>query len=468
MEQPATSGFAVEHLGCKISLTDAQSVEHALVAAGHVPDAVAGTVRVVNTCCITGEAERKSRRQVRRAADAAGPDGRVFVTGCGASNDPAQYERLAEHVTVVPGAASLVAGAIVEAADELAGLACRGPVPGIAPGHVPTTGAGAARSRAFIKVQDGCDFHCSYCIVPTVRGEPRSRSIEVILDEVRRRVAQGPREMVLTGVNIGLFRDPQSRVGLDRLLLAVADVDGVERVRISSIESNHVNRRLVAAMASHPKVCPHLHVPLQSGDDAVLAGMARHYDTRRYRRAIAAARSELSGLNLTTDVIVGHPGEDDASFERTLALVSELGFTKVHAFPYSPRPGTVAADAPEQVDKATKTERSRLVREQADRNALAFRAARVGTHDEVLVESRRVVGYGAAAGVLLTDDHAARTPGAAGDDRFRTGYTRDYSPVRLAGFPDDLPGGVVVPVLLDSLASRTGVLRAVPRVTSPA
>lgn len=462
------AGFGVEHLGCKISQTDAQSVEEALIAAGHVPDVVAGSIRVVNTCCITGEAERKSRKRVRRAAEATGPAGRVFVTGCGASNEPAQYEQLADHVTVLPGAASLAAGAIVAAADDLAGLACRGPAPGIAPGHEPTTNTGSGarqRSRAFIKVQDGCDFHCSYCIVPAVRGEPRSRTTQAVLDEVSRRVDRGQREVVLTGVNIGLFRDPDTRSGLDQLLVAVADVTGVERVRISSIESNHVHRRLVAAMAAHPKVCPHLHVPLQSGDDAVLAGMARHYDVRRYRRVIEAARTELPGLNLTTDVIVGHPGEDDAAFERTLSLVAELGFTKVHAFPYSPRPGTVAADASGQVDTATKTERARRLREQGDRNAVAFRAARVGQLDEVLVETRGVAGYGAAAGVLLTDDHVATTGDAGGDDRFRTGYTRDYSPVCLDGFADDLPNGVIVPVRLDSLDIGTGVLRAVPPVT---
>lgn len=457
------TGFGVEHLGCKISQTDAQTVEEALVAAGHVPDAVDGAVRVVNTCCITGEAERKSRRQVRRAADAAGEDGRVFVTGCGASNDPAQYEQIADHVTVLPGAASLAAGAIVEAADALAGLGCRGPVRGVAPGHVPTTRAGGIRSRAFIKVQDGCNFHCSYCIVPAVRGEPRSRSTEAILDDVRRRVSRGQREMVLTGVNIGLFRDADARIGLDRLLGLVADVDGVERVRISSIESNHVNRRLVAAMAEHPKVCPHLHVPLQSGDDAVLAAMARHYDTARYRRAIDAARAELPGVNVTTDVIVGHPGEDEASFARTLAFVAELGFTKVHAFPFSARPGTVAASDAHQVDKLTKAERGRALRAQGDRSAIEFRRRRVGELDEVLVETRNVAGYGASAGVLLTEDHAAlATDGDAPRAPHRTGYTRDYSPVVLADLPDSIADGTIVRVRLDRLDESTGVLHASP------
>jgi threonylcarbamoyladenosine tRNA methylthiotransferase MtaB len=460
------TSFGVDHLGCKISLTDAQSIEAALVEAGHA-SAADGDIRVVNTCCITGEAERKSRKQVRRAANATSDAGRVFVTGCGASNDPAQYERIDARVTVLPGAASLAAGAIVAAADALAGLGCRGPAPGRAPGHEPAARRSPERTRAFIKVQDGCDFHCSYCIVPAVRGEPRSRSLDVVVEDVRRRVERGQVEMVLTGVNIGLFRDERSRVGLDQLLLAVADVDGVERVRISSIESNHVSRRLVAAMASHPKVCPHLHVPLQSGDDAVLARMGRHYDVRRYLRAIEAARTELPGLNLTTDVIVGHPGEDDASVERTLQLVADVGFTKVHAFPFSARPGTVAAQD-EQIDAATKSDRARRLRAQGDRNALAFRAARVGTADEVLVETRAVAGYGAGAGVLLTDDHIATDTDERSSGRapIRTGYTRDYSPIVFANLPDGVPNGAIVPVQLIALDDASGVLTA--RVRWPA
>jgi threonylcarbamoyladenosine tRNA methylthiotransferase MtaB len=389
---------------------------------------------------------------------ATGEQGRVFVTGCGASNGAEQYEGIDERVTVLPGAATLAASAIVEAADSLAGLGCRGPAPGVAPGHdAKTRRQTSPRTRAFVKVQDGCDFSCSYCIVPIVRGAPRSRDVAVVLDEVARRVAQGRREIVLTGVNIGLYRDADSRIGLDRLLVAVADVPGVARVRISSIESNHVNRRLVAAMAAHPKVCHHLHVPLQSGDDAVLADMGRHYDTRRYARAIAAARDAMPDLNLTTDVIVGYPSEDDPSFERTLAFARELGFTKVHAFPFSERPGTDATQHRDPIAKSVKAERSRRLREQADELALAHRRSLVGTRDQVVVETRASSGYGATAGVLLTDHHVATTS----DDRAarHTGYTRDYTPVVLVGGPATaVEDGDLVDVELESLDPATGVL----------
>ena len=458
------TGYDVDFLGCKISHTDAQAIGEALAAAGHDEVSAGADVRVVNTCCITQEAEKKSRQRVRRMLTATGDDGRVFVTGCGASNGPERYEQMDDRVTVLPGAATLAASAIVEAADELAGLGCRGPAPGVAPGHEPRSSRTTQRTRAFVKVQDGCDFDCSYCIVPIVRGAPRSRGMETVLEEVARRVAQGRREIVLTGVNVGLYRDPDARVGLDRLLVAVADVPGVVRVRISSIESNHVNRRLVAAMASHPAVCHHLHVPLQSGDDDVLADMGRHYDARRYARAIATARAAMPDLNLTTDVIVGYPSEDGASFERTLAFVAELGFTKVHAFPFSERPGTDATQHRDPIARAVKADRSRRLREQADAAALEHRARLVGRCDEVVVETRALRGSGATAGVLLTDEHvaAATTADARGSTEggLRTGYTRDYSPVRLLGLPAGTDNGTIVDVLLERLDPVSGVLDA--------
>jgi threonylcarbamoyladenosine tRNA methylthiotransferase MtaB len=454
------AGYEVDFLGCKVSHTDAEAIGDALAAAGHVESPGDAKVRVVNACCITAEAEKKSRQKVRRMLAATPDEGRVFVTGCGASSRPEQYAEIDERVTVLPGAAALAAGAIVESADELSGLGCRGPAPGIAPGHEPTARSSTRRTRAFVKVQDGCDFDCSYCIVPIVRGAPRSRDADVVLDEVARRVAQGRREIVLTGVNIGLYRDAERRMRLDRLLLEVAEVAGVARVRISSIESNHVDRRLVAAMASHPKVCPHLHVPLQSGDDAVLAAMGRHYDSRRYLRAIDAARSVLPELNLTTDVIVGYPDEDDAAFAATLRMVDQVGFTKVHAFPFSERPGTHATRHRDPVDRHVKAQRSRLLREHADQHALAHRGRLVGRVDEVMVETRTSAGYGSGAGVLLTDGHdVLDTAARRRPQRQRTGYTRDYSPVRLLD-GEGLQDGALVPVRLCAIDPSSGVLEA--------
>lgn len=444
------TGFTVEFLGCKISQTDAEAIRDALVDAGHEP-ASASDLHVVNTCCITAEAEKKSRQKVRRAARSGQ---RVFVTGCGATLHPDAYRDEAGLVTVLPGAATLHAPTIVAEADRLAALGCAGvvdPATGerSAPGRVDTVDR-SRRTRAFVKVQDGCSFTCSYCIVPTVRGSSRSRDVDAILAEVARRVERGQREVVLTGVNIGLYRDEHSRISLAKLLPMVADVPGVHRVRVSSIEVNHVSPRLVDAMASHPKVCPHLHVPLQSGDDDVLEGMRRHYRTRRYRSAIEHARTAIPHLNLTTDIIVGYPTEDDASFERTMAFAAEMGFTKIHAFPYSPRPGTRAEEAANPVPAQVKSSRSAALRVQADGFARRHWSSRVGSRDEVVVE------HGASrAGMALTStDQTGASSFDAVDDGPRVGgYTRDYCPVRLTD-ADAVPEGELVTIEVTGFDDR--------------
>jgi threonylcarbamoyladenosine tRNA methylthiotransferase MtaB len=230
-----------------------------------------------------------------------------------------------------------------------------------------------------------------------VRGASRSRPLRAVLDEARRRVAQGHRELVVTGVNLGLYRDPSEHARLADVIAALAGLDGIARVRVSSLEVNHLGPRLCDALA-HPNVCPHLHVPLQSGDDAVLRAMRRRYDVATYARRIERAREAVPGLNLTGDVIVGFPAEGAAAFGRTLATVEQLGFSRLHVFPYSPRPGTrTAGDDP--VPAAVKRRRAERLRALSDRLGRERRSALVGRRDEVLVErvdaEGRLHGYGA-------------------------------------------------------------------------
>ena len=192
-----------------------------------------------------------------------------------------------------------------------------------------------------MRIQDGCSFSCAFCVIPHVRGATRSRTAAAVLAEIRRRVDQGHREIVLTGVNLGCFRDRAAGYTLARLVREAGAVPGVERLRLSSIEVNHVDDELAAAVRETPTVSPHLHVPLQSGDDGVLRAMGRRYTASGFARRL----ERLDGVHLTTDVIVGFPAEDEPAFARTLELVERLGMTKVHVFPYSPRPGTrTAAD----------------------------------------------------------------------------------------------------------------------------
>jgi threonylcarbamoyladenosine tRNA methylthiotransferase MtaB len=380
------TGFRTEFLGCKVSLADSQAIRERLIAGGH-HESDAAAVRVVTTCCVTAEAVAKSRKAVRRAAGSAE---RVFVTGCAANLRDAGFDGLADNVTVVSGPPETAADRV---ADWVGGLGCAG---GPAPAF--------ARTRAYVKIQDGCSFGCSYCVIPAVRGQSRSRRAAAVLEEVARRVGQGHREVVLTGINLGCFRDREAPMRLPDLLLAVADTPGLGRVRLSSIEVNHLTPALLEAFG-HPRVAPHLHVPMQSGDDEVLRAMRRHYTRSAFLAALGRARDRVSGLNLTTDVIVGHPAETDRAFAATVQAVREAGFTRVHVFPYSPRPDTRDAGS-DPVPPAVKAERSRILRNLSDRQAAAHRRRLRGSRQLVLVESADGRGYSA-------DYTPLRAPGGA-------------------------------------------------------
>ncbi len=248
-----------------------------------------------------------------------------------------------------------------------------------------------------MKIQDGCSFSCAFCVIPLVRGGTRSRRARGVLEEIRRRVGQGQREIVLTGVNLGCFRDREAGYTLERLVREAGALPGVERLRLSSIEVNHLGPRLVAALRETPAAAKHLHVPLQSGDDGVLEAMKRRYGSAQY----LAKLEGLDDFNLTTDVIVGFPGEDERAFERTLAVVGSAGITKVHVFGYSPRPGTATALA-DTVPPAAKRDRSARLRAFSEERCRARWGAKVGTTDLVLVD-RPGRGYGEDYSPWLVD-----------------------------------------------------------------
>jgi threonylcarbamoyladenosine tRNA methylthiotransferase MtaB len=361
--------FSVDFLGCKVSHADAQAVRERLLADGHEERAGAD-VAVLNTCCVTHEALRKSRHAASRAART---HRKVYVTGCAANLSATAFADLPRNVVVVAKRSE-------ETPDTIAGDV----------GAIGCVQADARldRVRAFVKVQDGCSFSCNFCVIPFVRGASRSRRANAVVAEVGRRVAQGHREIVLTGINLGCYRDREAGYDLPRLIREVGAMPGLARLRLSSIEVNHLTEPLVAALCETPTVSRHLHVPLQSGDDAILRAMARRYDVATYLRRVALAE----GFNLTTDVIVGFPGEDDRAFEQTLRVVEAAGATKVHVFPYSPRPGTVTAGE-DTVSRAVKKERSARLRAQSHEACLQRWRAKVGTEDVVLVD-RPGRGYG--------------------------------------------------------------------------
>jgi len=361
--------FSIRFLGCKVSQTDAQAVRERLLADGHV-ESDGADVAVVNTCCVTHEALRKSRHAVSRAART---HARVYVTGCGASLAGDAFAGLPANVRVIARPSeetpSLVAG-------DVGAIGC------------VRSEARLERVRAFVKVQDGCSFSCNFCVVPLVRGASRSRPAGTVLAEIRRRVDQGHREVVLTGINLGCYRDREAGYTLARLLREAGAIPGLARLRLSSIEVNHVNDELVAALRETPVLARHLHVPLQSGDDRVLRSMARRYTTATYLRRL----EPLQDFNLTTDVIVGFPDEDELAFRRTVRAVREARITKVHVFPYSPRPGTrTAADDP--VPAPVKKDRSARLRALSHEACVERWRSKLGTDDLVLVD-RPGRGYG--------------------------------------------------------------------------
>jgi threonylcarbamoyladenosine tRNA methylthiotransferase MtaB len=357
------ASFAVKFLGCKVSQADAMIARRALLAAGHTEAAEdEAELHVINTCCITSEAEAKSRQAVRRSLKTAD---RVLVAGCAVNLNASQFEAVDERVSAYVGTAEDVA------ASMAAGLgACADLEHDLLARRVPGQ---ADRTRGFIKVQDGCDCHCAYCIIPTVRGRARSRPASAVLNETKRRVEQGQPEMVLTGISVGDYRDPETGLELGELMMAVAQVPGVHRVRLSSVEVIHVRDSLLEALATEPKVCPHLHVPMQSGDDEVLAAMGRHYTAGEY-------------LDVTTDVIVGFPTETDDAFEKTLDAVDAAGITKVHTFSYSPRPGTAAEQFGDRISSHEKKRRSQTLRGRAEVRSRHHRAAKLGRGERVLVD----------------------------------------------------------------------------------
>jgi threonylcarbamoyladenosine tRNA methylthiotransferase MtaB len=362
--------FDVRFLGCKVSQTDAQAVRERLLADGHSELANGGEIAVVNTCCVTNEAVAKSRKEVARAARS---HDHVYVTGCGANLRTSGFERVADNVTVVarrsedtPAFVAGDVGAIACVDDEVR----------------------LDRVRAFVKIQDGCSFSCNFCVVPLVRGSSRSRRAHAVLAEIRRRVAQGHREVVLTGINLGCYRDRDAGYSFARLVREAGAVPGLARLRLSSVEVNHVNAELEAAIRETPTVARHLHVPLQSGDDDVLRTMARRYDSSTYLRRL----ERFADFNLTTDVIVGFPGEDEHAFENTLRVVSAAGITKVHTFPYSPRPGTATATR-DTVPPAVKKERGARLRAVSRAACQQRWRAKLGGEDVVLID-RDGRGYG--------------------------------------------------------------------------
>jgi threonylcarbamoyladenosine tRNA methylthiotransferase MtaB len=411
--------FALVTLGCKVNQYESEQIAAFLRARGWVQTAAADAqLRIVNTCSVTIDAASQSRQAVRRgvrlpilrSGDAAGspPVGppKVIVTGCWATSEPC-------HAAEIPGVSAVITHRD-NIAQKLQNLltdweqgdrplptepARVGPVIGTP--TLPLLGeAQTSHQRAFLKIQDGCDAHCTYCIIPSLRPVLWSKPLDDAVEEARRLVDAGHVEIVLTGIFLGAYghatalrrrQRPIQSPPLARLIDALCTrVPGLRRLRLSSLEPGDLNEELFSSLLAHPQVVPHLHLPLQSGCDALLRRMNRQYTRDDYLRLLDRVNAGWDRAALTTDIIVGFPGESDACFDQTLDIVERARFIHIHAFPFSPRPGTAAARwRRDLIHGEIVRERLDQLCKQAARHSLKFRASFIGQTVEVLTERNR-------------------------------------------------------------------------------
>lgn len=353
-------------LGCKVNQADTASMEAIFKASGYkvVGFNEDADVYLVNTCVVTNTGQRKSRQIINRAVRC-NPLALTVVTGCYPQTAPEEV-RAIDGVDVIIG--NQERGRIVELVEEALTSKRDDILDNVQKMTVDTrfeelgVGTETNKTRAFLKIQEGCNQYCTYCIIPFARGPLRSRSLESIKEEIAKLVEAGYKEVVLIGIHLGCYGKELAKEGIKLSLYdavqAALSVPGVERLRLGSLESVEVETRLLELMAKDPRLCHHLHLPLQSGCDKILKSMHRPYDTARFSELLKEIRSYVPDIAVTTDIIVGFPGETEEDFEETLAFAKSCGFAKMHIFPYSKRKGTPAEKMPDQVEEQVKQERA--------------------------------------------------------------------------------------------------------------
>lgn len=381
---------AIYTLGCKVNQYESSAIGDLFKKSGYeiVDFDQIADVYVINTCTVTHLGDRKSRQIIRRAAKQ-NSEAVIVVTGCYAQTSPGE-------VLEIPGVDLVVGtkdkGRIVKlveaysrgkaplnAVEDIMQSDCFEELP------VPTE---QGKARAFLKIQEGCNSYCAYCIIPYARGPVRSRLPENVISSATELVAQGFKEIVLTGIHIGAYGQDfvGKNINLGWLVQQLAQIPGLKRLRLGSVEPHDINDALIDALANNTNICRHLHIPLQSGDDEILALMRRRYNTEEFSTLIERIHRAVPGVAITTDVIVGFPGETPEHFENTLQTVKNIGFASLHVFKYSPRKGTPAADMPDQVSPEEKEERSKRLIELGNQLSHAYALQQVGKKVGVLVE----------------------------------------------------------------------------------
>lgn len=398
---------ALHNLGCKVNAYETEAMQHLLEEAGYeiVPFTQKADVYVINTCSVTNMADRKSRQMLHKAKKN-NPDSIVVAAGC--------YVQTSEKEVLNDLSVDIVIGNdrkhdLVRLLDEYSLDSVNDTVDDINDGKhdfeelfIDQT---KEHTRAFIKVQDGCNQFCSYCIIPYARGRVRSRRFENVIAEVERLAANGFKEVVLTGIHLSSYGvDFEEATGLLELIQAVNAVKGIERIRLGSLEPKIVTEHFASELSKLDKICPHFHLSLQSGCDATLKRMNRKYTTKEYERGCELLRKYFVHPAITTDVIVGFPGETEEEFEQTKAYLEHIHFYEMHIFKYSKRKGTRAAVMPDQIDEQIKAARSEKLIALGHDMSKEFRKFYIGKNEEVLFEEKAVIG----------------------DKEYFVGYTKEY------------------------------------------
>lgn len=403
---PSPLRVALQNVGCKLNTYEVEALANGFDRSGYeiVPFGAIADVYVVNTCTVTGSGDSDSRKAVRRARRT-NPDATVVATGCYAQRSPGDLSTAGADLVVGNG----------QKADLLAHVQrhLQGGAPAdFAPQYPPQTSdflsiegqVEKGRTRGMLQVQDGCDEHCTYCIIPSVRGASVSRPNAEIVLQAQKMVAAGYRELALTGVHTGSYGyDKNDPSGLVDLLQSLERVDGLDRIRLNSIEPAYISTDLIEFAAQSHKFCRHFHVPLQSGDDYILKRMGRHYDRSYYRQRIEEIASALPDCALGADVMVGFPGETETHFANTYQLLADLPMTYLHVFPFSQRDGTAAEKLPDHCTSSDKKERSSRLIELGQKKRLEFHRRFLDRSLRVLVEDRQDTATGLQVG--LSDNY---------------------------------------------------------------
>lgn len=376
--QMTKTSIAIQTLGCKVNAIESSAFEDALKGLGFniVSDPGQAIIAVLNTCSVTGEADSKTRKALRRLA-AHDSVKKVIAIGCSAVMHP-EYEELAEKIT------------IIKEKDELISyLISLSEIYSSQDNHLEEASINSknsSRTRAFIKVQDGCENFCTYCIVPYARGASKSLPFTEIYKELEAKVLEGTREAVLSGINIGNYKDVSHDINSLADLVEKLLKTGIERLRISSVEPPDVDEKLIDLLANHPRVAPHVHLPLQSGSDLVLVRMGRKYNTEKFREVVKKLKSAHPKIAITTDLIVGFPSESNEEFQETLDFIKEMGFSKIHVFRYSRRKGTKADEMEGHLGPRIIADRAKQVLETEALLAQKYRDSLKGKTQKVLIE----------------------------------------------------------------------------------